>query len=73
MLKLFIVSSLICLVIHGHFAFQSWVESVPFTDSWAYFRNYHPVRHNILIMLKWGTLGASLLTGALLTVKRAFR
>lgn len=73
MLKLFIVSSLVCLVVYGHFAFQSWVESVPFTDSWAYYRNYHPVRHSILIMLKWAALGAFLLTGALLIVRAVFR
>jgi len=70
MLKSFLAAITIHLIVQGHFALQSWTESLPFTDSWAYFRNYHPVRHMVLEGLRWASLVAAVLLGASLLVKR---
>ncbi|UOA14064.1 hypothetical protein DSM109990_00860 [Sulfitobacter dubius] len=73
MFKLFIGSVVVCLLAQGHFLLHSWVESLPFADSWAYYRNLHPVRHDILTVIRWGSLGASILTGTIIIAKTALR
>lgn len=73
MFKLFMGSVVVCLLAHGHFFLQNRVESLPFTDSWAYYRNLHPVRHDILTVIRWASLGTSVLTGAIVIAKTALR
>lgn len=69
----FIVSSVAWAVVLAFLSVQSWVESIPFADPWAYFRNYHPVRYHTLILIGWASFGISLSTGLLLVVKKVTR
>lgn len=73
MFKVFLGSCAVYLLAQGHFVLQGWLEKIPFTDSWAYYRNYHPIRHDILVVIKWGALGLALLLAALLVAKRTIQ
>jgi len=69
--KLFFACSLICLCIFTFLMFARWAESIPFAESWGYYRNLHPVRHAALVVFGWMFFGVSLSTGFLLLLKRA--
>lgn len=69
----FIVSSVVWAVVLAFLSLQSLVESIPFADPWAYFRNYHPVRYHTLVLIGWASFGISLSTGLLLVVKKVTR
>ena len=69
LLKWFIASSAVCLLVQGHFAVERWYETIPFVDSWSYYRNFHPVRHIILVNLQWLSMAATLILGGLLVAK----
>lgn len=73
LLKLFIASCAIHLIVQGHFALSRFVETIPFNDSWAYYRNLHPVRHSLLVGLKWVSLATALILGMLLIAKKVRR
>lgn len=70
LLKLFIASCAICLVVQDHFALQRWMEAMPFTNSWAYYHNLHPFKHTILVGLQWTSLATTLILGVVLIARR---
>ena len=73
LLKWFIASCAVCLLIQGHFAMERWYETLPLVDSWSYYRNFHPIRHIILVSLQWISLAAALILGGMLVERKVRR
>ena len=69
----FCVSGALCLGIIAFLAVQHWVESIPYTDTCAYFRNYHPIRHTLLVALGWVFAGVSVTAGFVYIGRLAMR
>ncbi|MFV8559253.1 hypothetical protein ACNQ62_14375 [Sulfitobacter sp. SBS6] len=69
----FCVSGVLCLGIIAFLAVQHWVESIPYTDTWAYFRNYHPIRHKLLVAFGWVFAAVSVTAGVVYVGRLAMR
>ena len=69
----FYVSGALCFGTVAFLGVQHWVESSPYTDTWAYFRNYHPIRHTLLVALGWAFAGVSMTAGVVCACRRAMR
>ena len=69
----FCVSGVLCLGTIAFLAVQHWVESIPYTDTWAYFRNYHPIRHKLLVAFGWVFAAVSVTAGVVYVGRLAMR
>ena len=69
----FCVSGVLCLGIIAFLEVQYWVESIPFADTWAYFRNYHPIRHKLLVAFGWVCAAVSVTAGFVYVGRLAMR